>query len=112
MKYVKKAIVVDAWKVTDLINRFANNGVAALPEPVADAYLNGTIDFPTGFIHHQPERLDVITLEGIMTAHHGWWLVQGTRGEFYPVRADAFADTFTPYQPPAPLHPYTINENR
>lgn len=97
MKVVKKPVEVDAWKVTDLINLYITRGHEALPEPVCSAYEDGILDFPSGMLglsNAKPERIDVVTLEGIMQAPPGWWLVQGTRGEFYPVRSDAFWDTF------------------
>jgi hypothetical protein len=97
VKFVKKPVTVDAWAVTDLIDRFAQGGVDALPEPIAAAYDDGRLEFPSPFLgDFSVERIDVITLEGIMQANHGWWLVLGTRGELYPVRADAFRDTFSP----------------
>lgn len=98
MKVVKKPVEVDAWKVTDLINTYVTRGHEGLPESIGSAYEDGVIDFPSGLLglaNGKPERIDVVTLEGIMQAPHGWWLVRGTLGEFYPVRADAFWQTFT-----------------
>lgn len=42
----------------------------------------------------QPEYLAIDTLEGTMRADVGDWIVRGTRGEFYPVKPDRFADTY------------------
>lgn len=36
----------------------------------------------------------IITREGTMRVSPGDWVVKGTRGEFYPCKPDAFADTF------------------
>ena len=94
MKFRKKPVTVDAWRVTDLINRFALNGLEALPEPVCDAYENGVIDFPTGFVGKPPDRIDVITMEGIMQANHGWWLIRGVAGELYPCEGAIFSQTY------------------
>lgn len=41
------------------------------------------------------------TLEGAMRAVPGDWVIQGTRGEFYPCKPDAFDDTFEPIIPGA-----------
>lgn len=97
MKVQKRPITVDAWRVTDLINEYVAHGYEGLPEPIASAYEDGIIDFPSGLLglaNAKPERIDVITLEGIMQAPHGWWIVKGSVGEFYPVRNDAFWETF------------------
>jgi hypothetical protein len=38
--------------------------------------------------------LHIETLEGVMTARCGDWIVKGTRGEFYPVKPDIFEATY------------------
>lgn len=38
--------------------------------------------------------VDIPTLEGVMTASVGEWVIRGTRGEFYPCKPGPFADTF------------------
>jgi hypothetical protein len=97
VRFVKKPIVVEAWEVTDLINRWNAYGVNGLPLSVAEGYENGLLEFPTPFLgDFSVERLDVITPEGIMQARHGWWLVRGIKGEFYPCRDDVFETTYSP----------------
>lgn len=45
----------------------------------------------------KPERgLIIHTLEGAMRAEPGDWIIQGAKGEFYPVRSDIFAATYEP----------------
>lgn len=46
-----------------------------------------SIDPATGF-------LLIATLEGVMQAKPGDWIIRGTQGEFYPCKPDAFAATF------------------
>ncbi len=41
-----------------------------------------------------PARLDVHTLEGVMTATYGDWIIRGVKGEFYPCRGDIFETTY------------------
>lgn len=36
------------------------------------------------------------TLEGIMTASPGDWIVKGIKGELYPVKPDIFEKTYKP----------------
>lgn len=40
------------------------------------------------------KSISIYTLEGTMTARTGDWLIQGVKGEFYPCRADIFAETY------------------
>lgn len=112
MKYRKRDALVDAWETTDLINRYISLGVEGLPEPIGDAYENGLLDFPTGSITgRRPERVDIISPLGMMTAPHGTMLVLDNH-HFYPVRPDVFRHDFMPLDPPKPMYPYTINESR
>jgi hypothetical protein len=46
-------------------------------------------------------RVVVKTLEGVMEASPGDWIIRGVRGEFYPCRPDIFAATYEP----APVSP-------
>ena len=36
----------------------------------------------------------VLTLEGVMTASLGDWIIRGVKGEFYPCKPDIFAATY------------------
>lgn len=47
-----------------------------------------------------PARIMVQTLEGPLAAHSGDWIIKGTRGEFWPVRQDIFAETYEPVAAP------------
>ena len=95
MKFVKKPVVVDAWPVTELLNTFATRGVEGLPGEVADAYLEGSLEFPSPLIGKaQLDRIEVTTLEGVMVARHGWWLIMGIRREFYPCEGDIFRASY------------------
>ena len=40
------------------------------------------------------EGLDIKTLEGVMRADLGDWIIKGTRGEFYPCKPDVFATKY------------------
>lgn len=39
-------------------------------------------------------ELDIHTLEGMMTARMGDWIIKGVKGEFYPCREDIFLETY------------------
>ena len=38
--------------------------------------------------------LEIETLEGVMTAQVGDWIIRGVKGEFYPCKPDIFAATY------------------
>ena len=40
--------------------------------------------------------IHIETLEGVMTAKIGDWIIRGVAGEFYPCRPDIFAQTYEP----------------
>jgi len=41
------------------------------------------------------EHIAIDTLEGTMRASVGDWVVRGVKGEYYPVRADIFRQTYS-----------------
>ena len=54
---------------------------------------------------HAPLVLAIYTLEGVMKADIGDWVIRGVQGEFYPCKPDIFAATYDPEpaQPEAAL---------
>lgn len=48
------------------------------------------------------ELLFIDTLEGTVSARVGDWVLQGVHGEFYPVNAQIFAETYEVLAPPRP----------
>lgn len=52
--------------------------------------------FLTSMLTDDPRlgRVDIRTLEGTMSATAGDWIIQGVAGEFYPIKADIFAETY------------------
>lgn len=44
----------------------------------------------------RPPRLSIVTLEGVMIARVGDWIIQGVAGEVYPCKPDIFAATYEP----------------
>lgn len=75
MKYRKKPVIIDAVQFinsTD-IHDFCGNSVL---EPIGKDYL------------------EITTLEGIMIAQKGDWIIKGIKGEFYPCKPDIFEATY------------------
>lgn len=48
-----------------------------------------SIDPATGFML-------IATLEGVMQAKPGDWIIRGVQGEFYPCKSDIFEQTYEP----------------
>ena len=42
------------------------------------------------------DTCQIETLEGVMTARKGDWIIKGVHGEFYPCKPDIFAATYEP----------------
>lgn len=42
------------------------------------------------------DDVHIHTLEGIMTANPGDWIIRGVKGEFYPCKPDIFGATYEP----------------
>lgn len=78
MKYRKKPVVIEAIKFTgtnhDEVMRFTNghslNSLSVL------------------------ETVKIQTMEGLMTAKKGDWIIKGIKGEFYPCDSDIFSQTY------------------
>ena len=40
--------------------------------------------------------IEIDTLEGVVTASDGDWIIRGVKGEFYPCKPDIFEATYEP----------------
>lgn len=80
-RYRKKPIVVEAaqW----------------IPGPKAVRFIfpDGT-EFRVRRNFPHPVVLEIPTLEGVMKASPGDWIIKGIRGEFYPCKPDIFEATY------------------
>ncbi len=89
MKYKKKPGVIDAIQWDGLnfkeIEQFTGNGIALLEEirkPNPDAKIPGQYS------------LCIHTLEGVMEARIGDYIIRGVNGEYYPCKPDIFEKTY------------------
>lgn len=78
-RWRKKPIVIDAW-------RFAIDDLANMPSWIDCEWLAG-------------ESIYIPTLEGVMEARCGDWVIRGVKGEVYPCKADIFAATYEKVTP-------------
>lgn len=74
----KKPVVIEARQYT------GKNGIELM------AWVDGS-ELEESFVGDQ---ILITTLEGVMRAETGDWLIQGVKGEFYPCKPDIFAATY------------------
>ncbi|SHE29262.1 hypothetical protein [Dysgonomonas macrotermitis] len=80
-KYRKKPVIIEAVKWTG-----ANH-------LITETFMKGS----GATIDYSQSKLGVImipTLEGIMQAQVGDWIIKGIQGEFYPCKPDIFEKTY------------------
>lgn len=80
MRFRKKPIVIDA------VQHKASEQPCCFAQDVIDGRMRYVED---GSVLIQ-------TLEGVMQAQPGDWIVRGVKGELYPVKPDIFAATYEP----------------
>jgi hypothetical protein len=74
MKFRKKPVIIEAVQWQGDLKAFTTF-------PVSGAYIRGN-------------QMFIKTLEGIMTADIGDWIIKGVKGEFYPIKDDIFQETY------------------
>lgn len=80
MRYRKKPVVIDA---VQFVNGEQPSNFAA--------------DVIAGNVRYTEEGTMLIrTLEGVMEAQSGDWIIRGVKGELYPCKPDIFAATYEP----------------
>ena len=87
MKYRKKPLVVEAFKL---------NEICIVEEDwFWEAVSNNTIiTHYYGKFYPEPAWCEIKTLEGIMIAEAGDYIIRGVNGEIYPCKADIFEKTY------------------
>lgn len=79
MKFRKKPVVIEAEQFTEWNKDRCFNFV--------------TCNKSADFLDDKP-ILKIQTLEGIMIACLGDWIIKGVKGEFYPCKPDIFEQTY------------------
>lgn len=81
-KYRKKPVVIEAFKLgVDYIPDWFMNKVSS-----NDIILRGE--------YRDLQSAEINTLEGVMTANKGDYVIQGVKGEIYPCKPDIFEATY------------------
>ena len=83
-QYRKKPVVI--WAVQLTLTPDSNFGHVAI-------WCGGTV---VAGRHNMYPTLHISTLEGVMMANVGDWIIQGVAGEFYPCKHDIFIQTYEP----------------
>lgn len=89
MKYIKKAVVVEAWKY--------NKSFFGCPQWIEDAIKKQIIKIkPNANLSTviAGEQYDIATLEGDMHVSVGDYIIKGVNGELYPCKPDIFEKTY------------------
>lgn len=96
MKFRKKPVVIEA---------FCGGSERFYPEWLHDAVTANIV-----ITHATPnsdgwgeafDNCDITTLEGVMHAQRGDWIIRGVKGELYPCKPDIFALTYEAANSPA-----------
>lgn len=82
-KYRKKPVVIEAVQFLDTVE-----SIVAVSDFAGDTI---SIDYS-----QDPPMLKIKTLEGIMTARPGDFIIKGVKGEFYACKPDIFEQTYEP----------------
>ena len=83
--YRKKPVVIEARRFDDPDDRA---GLAT--------WCGGRFFFAAPFGARRRPVIEIATLEGVMTADLGDWVIKGVQGEFYPCKPDIFDATYEP----------------
>ena len=89
MKFRKKPVVIEAVLWTGKNWKEMND---YLP-------VNGKWWMKDGSLWNMKDQFQPImleTLEGVMQADIGDWIIKGVKGEFYPCKPDIFKETYDP----------------
>ena len=98
MRFRKKPVVIEAVQIraTDFNGRtFDGNPFSE----VAPQWLQDAIKEQRVFAYGADRDyalFKIMTLEGVMSAEPGDWIVRGIEGELYPVKPSIFAATYEP----------------
>lgn len=92
MRFRKKPVVIEAMQIAHDPD---DEMVGDLSVTTVSGWMmaHGFRDFK---VHgeHRPFGIAIETLEGVMVASPGDWIIRGIQGEFYPCKPDIFADSY------------------
>ena len=84
MKYRKKPVVIEAVQFFD-----TTDSLHQISEFIGDTFI-----VRVSYKNKNNPVLPIATLEGVMMASEGDWIIKGVNGEFYPCKPDIFEKTY------------------
>lgn len=84
MRFRKKPVEIEAV-------RFSGSSTSAL---AIEYWMEGGKYVEPGMQTADVRNLEIETLEGVMIAKPGDWIIKGVQGEFYPCKPDIFEATY------------------
>ena len=94
MKYRKKPVVIEAFQYDGDLK--GSDGKYYVPDWAVEAFEKGIITSSSDEPGVPPCRLAIRTLEGVMLASVGDFIIRGVNSELYPCKPDIFAKTYEP----------------
>lgn len=82
--YRKKPVVIEAYQLKP-----PGTSRLTVPKWLIDGFNDGSIIIDT-----EKRELHIKTLEGVMIASEGDWIIRGVKGEVYPCKPDIFEATY------------------
>lgn len=92
-KYRKKPVVIDAIQFRDAAKE--EGAFPQITDWVRDAISHGVIAIGRD-IAKDELYANILTLEGVMRANEGDWIIRGVEGEIYPCADSIFTKTYEP----------------
>jgi hypothetical protein len=96
MKFRKKPVVIEAWQVHPDDGQTRELPPQWLLTPMIAGVQKGEPAAGAVTVRPDEDGLDIHTLEGVMHAQTGDWIIRGVKGELYPCKPDIFAATYEP----------------
>lgn len=93
MKFKKKPVIIEAIQFTEEV------ALSVLADKQPGPFglgVSGSWHGPTRKLHSA--SIGIKTLEGVMRANLGDWIIKGVKGELYPCKPDIFEATYEPHQ--------------
>ena len=96
--YRKKPVVIEAMPIATETSAedFVDPNTRSIAEVSGWMLGNGFRDFKVHNDGGRPVGIAIQTLEGVMIASPGDWIIRGIQGEFYPCKPDIFEATYEP----------------
>jgi len=85
-KYRKKSVMIEAVRFEELnghaIEKWSGGGADLMEHPQGNFYIQ------------------IVTMEGVMRADIGDWIIKGVKNELYSCKPDIFEKTYEPVESP------------